>query len=378
MQPHVPTTTAPRVSRRDLGTEGPFASQRRKHERIPGILRFPRSRNVQPDMQASSQPRTAVRPKASVWGTTRIPFYAATCASLLAREPARATCTGNDRSQDDERPRLRPMLARKPSSALAARLPPVQSPPQDVRRAEPPGTVARPGGGQSMSAHSSLLLDTADNVSDTAFLCPTQQGERPVDSPFGGVVSPPYASFRPQGGTSGTGAHEAGGRGGVEMLALPRSSQQHPTNLESLCREGIDCLHVAPRCFSRILLVSASPDEGLAASAKSTLRSAQPGIGHAQWQVSRLGVFHFQDVSSAIRRDLGLPSASVPGSTRHATLTARPGGPLPPSRLFDEDQRSPAFFTVGRMTNYDLSAPNCVLGKLPSVVGRGHTRPPPT
>ena len=103
MQPHVPTTTAPRVSRRDLGMEGPFASQRRKHERIPGILRFPRSRNVQPDMQASSQPRTAVRPKASVWGTTRIPFYAATCASLLAREPARATCTGNDRSQDDER-----------------------------------------------------------------------------------------------------------------------------------------------------------------------------------------------------------------------------------------------------------------------------------
>lgn len=55
------------------------------------------------------------------------------------------------------------------------------------------------------------------------------------------------------------------------MLALPRSSQQHPTNLESLCREGIDCLHVAPRCFSRILLVSASPDEGLAASAKSTV-----------------------------------------------------------------------------------------------------------
>jgi len=67
--------------------------------------------------------------------------------------------------------------------------------------------------GQKTTHKSSLLLDTADNVSDTAFLCPTQQGERPVDSPFGGVVSPPYASFRPQGGTSGTGAHEAVGEG---------------------------------------------------------------------------------------------------------------------------------------------------------------------
>ncbi|PWI75702.1 hypothetical protein PCL_06360 [Purpureocillium lilacinum] len=223
MQPHVPTTTAPRVSRRDLGTEGPFASQRRKHERIPGILRFPRSRNVQPDMQASSQPRTAVRPKASVWGTTRIPFYAATCASLLAREPARATCTGNDRSQDDER-RMEDMVKHitpcSMSSPVAPHVGPKaivcvgrQASPCSVSSAGLPLKVVERQNGQKTTHKSSLLLDTADNVSDTAFLCPTQQGERPVDSPFGGVVSPPYASFRPQGGTSGTGAHEAVGEG---------------------------------------------------------------------------------------------------------------------------------------------------------------------
>ncbi|KAL3953237.1 hypothetical protein ACCO45_013180 [Purpureocillium lilacinum] len=198
-------------------------------------------------MQASSQPRTAVRPKASVWGTTRIPFYAATCASLLAREPAHATCTGNDRSQDDER-RMEDMVKHITPCSMSSPVAPHVGPKAIVcvgRQASPlfsllrrmcdepsrrgpwpvrvvdspclpmsvPLKVVERQNGQKTTHKSSLLLDTADNVSDTAFLCPTQQGERPVDSPFGGVVSPPYASFRPQGGTSGTGAHEAVGEG---------------------------------------------------------------------------------------------------------------------------------------------------------------------